>query len=249
MEAESPTNDAPARASRTRAFILVSLIVAGFVLVRWTPVGDYVTEEKLVGLLTEISKIWWAPLALLALYAVLAALGMTMVPLMVAGSIFGPVLGSFYNTLGVLIGAIVSFWLARLLGRDFVLQITGDRFRRAERFTDKHGFWPLVQTRFLPLPFPVVNYGAALAGVSPGMFVGSAIVGIVPSTVLHSVFISNIMFAEGMQRAWYGVGYAASFVAFNLLIGIPWIRGQRQRKRRYDELIATRRRRGDRSDR
>ncbi|MBT8441408.1 MAG: VTT domain-containing protein [Gammaproteobacteria bacterium] len=234
--------------TRVRAAVLVLIVAAGFALARWTPVGDYLSEERLVGLLTEISQIWWAPLALLTLYAILAPLGMTMVPMMVAGSIFGPWLGSFYNSLGVLIGAIVSFWLARSLGRDFVLQITGDRFRRAERFTDRHGFWPLVQTRFLPLPFPVVNFGAALAGVSPGLFIASAVVGIVPSTVLHTFFISNIMFAQGSERAWYGVAYLGSFVAFNLVIGIPWIRGQRRRRRRYNELLATRSQRTGKTD-
>ncbi|MFW2403783.1 MAG: TVP38/TMEM64 family protein [Gammaproteobacteria bacterium] len=240
MNAETSNQSDGTTSTRIRALVLVLIVATGFALVRWTPLGDYLTEERLVGLLTEISKIWWAPLALLLLYAVLAPLGMTMVPMMVAGSIFGPWLGSFYNSLGVLIGALVSFWLARTLGRDFVLQITGDRFRRAERFTDRHGFWPLVQTRFLPLPFPVVNFGAALAGVSPGLFAGSALVGIVPSTVLHTFFISNIMFAEGSQRAWYGVAYLGSFVVFNLIIGIPWIRNQRRRRHRYNELRATR---------
>jgi len=248
MNPETTRNDSGSRTTRIRAIVLVLIVAAGFTLLRWTPVGDYVTEERIVGLLTEIRQIWWAPVALLALYAALAPLGMTMLPLMVAGSIFGPWLGSFYNTLGVLVGALVSFWLARALGRDFVLQITGDRFRRAERFTDRHGFWPLVQTRFLPLPFAVVNFGAALAGVSPGLFAASAVVGIVPSTVLHTFFISSIMFAHGSERAGYGLGYAASFVAFNLLIGIPWIRGQRRRRHRYNELVAAREQRVGRDE-
>lgn len=240
MKDTSSNSSGASRAAWLRAGALLLIVVTGFALARWTPAGDYLTEENLVGVLTGISQIWWAPIALLALYAILAALGMTMVPLMVAGSIFGPWLGSLYNTTGVLIGAVVSFWLARVLGREFVVRITGDRFRRAERFTDRHGFWPLVQTRFLPLPFPVVNYGAALAGVSPGMFVAASFVGIVPSTVLHTIFISGIMFADGADRLWYGAAYAASFVAFNLIIGVPWIRGQRRRRHRYREIVETR---------
>jgi len=223
-----------------RAGVLVLILVAGFALLRWTPLGEYLTEERLVSLLTDIRAVWWSPLALLALYATLAPLGMTMVPMMVAGSIFGPWLGSLYNTVGVLTGAITSFWIARVLGRDFVVQITGEGVRRIERLTDRHGFWPLVQTRFLPLPFPVVNFGAALAGVEPGRFIAASIVGIVPSTVLHTIFISGIMFAHGAQRLWYGVGYAAAFVLFNLVIGVPWLRGQRKRRHRYRELVATR---------
>lgn len=243
MSAVSPNPGGGWTAIWLRAALLALIVGTGFALAQWTPLGEYLNEERIVGMLTEISQIWWAPLALLALYALLGALGLTVMPLIVAGSIFGPWLGSLLNSTGVFVGAIVSFWLARTLGREFVVRITANRFRRAERFTDRHGFWPLVQTRFLPLPFPVVNFGAALAGVSPGRFAAASFVGIVPSTVLHTIFISGIMFAHGAERLWYGVGYAAAFVAFNLVIGVPWIRGQRRRRQRYRELVELRSRR------
>jgi len=227
-----------------RAIGLVLIVATGFVLFRWTSVGEYLTEDKLVGLLTSVREIWWAPIALIGLYAVLAPLGVSMVPLMVAGAVFGPLAGSITNTTGLVLGAIVSFWLARGLGRSFVLQMTGQRVRRAERLADRHGFWPLVQTRFLPLPFPVVNFGAALAGVSPSRFLAASVIGLVPSTVVHTFFISNIMFLQGYDRALYLGGYALAFVIFNLLIGIPWLRRQWRRRDRYRRLVASREARG-----
>lgn len=248
MNAVSPNPTGGSTTIWLRAALLAVIVGAGFALARWTPLGEYLNEERIIDMLTEISQIWWAPLALLALYAILGGLGLTVMPLIVAGSIFGPSFGSLLNTTGVFIGAMVSFWLARALGRDFVLRVTGDRFRRAERFTDRHGFWPLVQTRFLPLPFPVVNFGAALAGVSPGRFAAASFVGILPSTVLHTLFITGIMFAQGAERLLYGVGYAAAFVAFNLVIGVPWIRGQRRRRHRYLELVELRSRRSRETD-
>jgi len=219
------------------------IVGLGFALVRWTPVGEYVQEERLSALLAALRQIWWAPFALLGLYAGLAPLGVSMVPLLVAGAVFGPWLGSLYNTAGLILGAATSFWLARALGRDFVLRITGDRLRRVERLADRHGFWPLVQTRFLPLPFPVVNFGAALAGVSPARFVLASILGLVPSTVIHTFFIARIMAAPDSERIVYGAAYGASFLVFNLLIGIPWLRAQWRRRVRYRALVAQRARR------
>jgi len=223
-----------------KATVLVLLLASSFGLLHWTPLGDFISEENLVKLLTGIRQIWWAPMALIALYAVLAPLGITVVPLIVAGAVFGPVLGSLYNSAGLIVGATVSFWLARGLGRRFVQRMLGERARKIERFTGRHGFWPLVQTRFLPLPFPVVNFGAALAGFPPIQFVLASIVGLVPSTIIHSFFIANIMFVQGVERIWYGVGYGASFVVFNLLIGVPWFQGQRRRATRYRELLGIR---------
>ncbi len=219
------------------ASIFMLILVTGFALVRWTAVGDYLSEEKLVELLKDIRQIWWAPLALIGLYALLAPLGVTNVPLIVAGAVFGPMLGTLYNTLGLLIGATTSFWLARGLGREFVMQMMGDRAKRVERLVDRHGFWPLVQTRFLPLPFAAVNFGAALTGVAPSQFVLASIVGLVPSTLIHSFFIANIMFVQGAERLFYLAGYGVAFVIFNLLIGVPWVREQRRRRKRYREIV------------
>ena len=228
------------RSPLLRVIVLGLILVAGIALVRWTPLGELMTEERLVAALLEIRQIWWAPLALLMLYTLLSPLGVSMVPLLVAGAIFGPVLAALYNSSGLILGACASFWVARVLGRDYVVQITGDRFRKAERLADRHGFWPLVQTRFLPLPFAVVNFGAALAGVDPRRFVVASIVGLVPSTVIHSYFIAKLMFVAGEERLDYGLAYGATFVLFNLLIGIPWIRAQRRRRARYHALIEAR---------
>jgi hypothetical protein len=64
MTPENPQHVGGSNSTRLRAIVLVLIFAAGFALLRWTPVGDYVTEERLVGLLTETRQIWWAPMAL-----------------------------------------------------------------------------------------------------------------------------------------------------------------------------------------
>jgi len=223
-----------------RAVILALVVAAGFALTRWTPLGEFLNEERIVAALEEVRRLWWSPLLLLALYSLMALLAIPTAPLLVAGAIFGPVYGSVLNTTGLMLGATLSYGLARILGRDFVLHLTGTRVRRAEKLFHKHGFWPLVQTRFLPLPFPVVNFGSALAGVPLTRFLGASLLGLVPSTLIHTFFIATLIEVHGRERILYLILYAASFGAFNLAIGVPWWREQRARRRRYREILARR---------
>jgi uncharacterized membrane protein YdjX (TVP38/TMEM64 family) len=229
-----------------RALLLVVALAAGFVVLRWSPVAELVSEEQLLDLIATIRGLWWAPPVLILLYAVFTCFAVPVVPLIVAGAAFGPLYGFLYNMTGIFIGAAVSYYLALALGREFVSLVAGRRLQRAERVLRRHGFWPLVQARFLPIPSTAVNFGAALAGVPPGMFLAAAFVGLLPSTLIHSFFIAKMIETTGRDRLAYGIGYGLAFVFFNLLIGIPWLVNQRRRRRRYRELMAARRaRNGD----
>ena len=222
-----------------RALILVVLVALGFCLLRWTPLGDLLTEEQIRAWADQIRALWWSPLVLVALYIVLAPLGVPMAPMLVAGAVFGPFFGSIYNLVGLFLGATVSFLVARLLGRDFVVHVAGRRLQRAEQIFQKHGFWPLVQTRFLPFPFPVVNFGAALSGVGLPMFLGASALGLFPSTLIHTFFIATLFEVYGRERVAYLVAYAGSFVLFNLLIGVPWLKDLLAYRRRAKSADAS----------
>lgn len=233
-----------------RLALLVALVLFGFGLVRLTPVGNLLTEEQIRSLIAAIRGVWWAPLLLIGLYAAVGVLGLPPVPLLVGGAAFGPLYGSLYNLLGLFLGASLAYTVAKVLGRDFVLRVTGQRIRRAERLFERHGFWPLVQTRFLPIPFAVVNFGAALSGVGPSHFLGATAIGLLPSTWIHTYFIATAIQTHGLGRALTLAGYAGAFVLFNVLISGLWVGRQASRRRRYRQILALRnaRRTGDRPE-
>lgn len=223
-----------------RSLALLTLLVAGYLVTRYTPLGDELTEERIISGLQEIQAIGWAPFALLALYILLAPTGFAMMVLVTVGAIFGPIKGSIINTTGLVLGALFSFWLVQKLGREMVVQITGKRFRRAERALRRHGFWPLVQTRFLPLPFAAVNFAAALAGIPARQFALAALLGLAPSTILHSWYISRLIYSSGDQRLEYGIEYFIVFAIFNLVLLGLWIRSRVRRRNRYRQLRESR---------
>jgi uncharacterized membrane protein YdjX (TVP38/TMEM64 family) len=160
------------------------------------------------------------------------------------GIVFGPVYGSLYNLVGIFLGATSTYFLGRHLGRDLVLHLAGRQMKRVERaLTRRAGLWSLAGIRFFPIPFVLVNYGAALAGIRPGLFLGSTLLGLTLSVPIFTYFAAAIAGAATGDRA--GV-YVQLTVAVLLLISvtlIPRVVAARRRRARYREICEKRARR------
>jgi uncharacterized membrane protein YdjX (TVP38/TMEM64 family) len=223
-----------------RAGAFVVLVVAGILTIRFSPLGEILTREGMTAFVGELRTTWWSPLALLGLYILVGITGLLPSPLVVGGALFGATSGTIYNTLGLLLGAAVGYALARILGRDFIVRLTGPRVRRVEHALRKHGFWPLVQTRFLPIPFALVNFGSALAGVPLSRFLLATVIGIVPATLLHTYFLATLLTADEDRRVGTLAAYVATFALFNIAISTIWLRRRFRRRRRYREILERR---------
>ena len=224
--------------------LLAFLIVVGLIALLFTPLSDYFSEQGLRDLLISLRGAWWTPLVIIAVLIVASPVGIPTTPLLLGGAAFGVWLGSLYNTIGLILGAALSYELARFLGRDFVIAVTGDRIRGIERRFQRFAFWPLVQLNFMPLPFPVVNFGAALSGVPRPLFLAAMTVGLIPSTVLHTFFMHELVAANWDTRGLLLALYIAAFLLFNVITGYPWIRKQRKRRHAYKYLKSLRAKRG-----
>jgi uncharacterized membrane protein YdjX (TVP38/TMEM64 family) len=216
-----------------RFLILVVLVGTGFALLRWSPLGDYLTGEKLSATIDMLRDSWWAPVALIAAFVILCPLGIPASPMVIAGGvIFGVVLGSFYNILGTFLGAMASYFLGRWLGRDFVVHLAGKRLKKVERAIGRRGFWGLVGVRFLPLPFALVNYCAALAGVRPGMFLVSTLIGLMPTQIIFTYFADTLSRAATGERSGIYLQLGAAGLLLLLLSLVPQIWNGQQRRRK-----------------
>lgn len=232
-----------------RFVVFVVLVGTGFAVLRFTPLGErfdaLLDRERLVALREGLRAKWWTGPALIGAYGVLAPLGAPVSPLMFAGgAIFGAVKGAILNILGTFLGAAGSFFLARWLGRDFVVHVMGERLQRVERMVARRGFWTWVRIRFLPIPFPVVNYGAALAGVPAALFLVATGLGLIPANVIYTYFASALFDAVGGNRAQVFLQMGVAVAGLLTLSFLPNVLEARRRKRRYRELRAQRRKLG-----
>lgn len=103
-----------------------------------------------------------------------------------AGAAFGTVNGSVLIWIGAMIGAALSFGLARALGRSAVEALLPARQRGAlDDWSADQGAITLLISRFIPvIAFNLINYAAGLTRVSWWTFLWSTGIGILPLTVL-----------------------------------------------------------------
>ncbi len=231
-----------------RFLVLVAIVVTGFAVMRWSPLAQYLTVERASALLTRLRQTWWAPLALIGTYIVLCPLFVPASPMMIAGGVvFGPVWGTLYNITGTFLGGSLTYFLGRFLGRDFVRHVLGNRLKKVEQRIARRGFWSLVGIRFLPVPYPLVNYTAALAGVRPALFLPTTAIGLIPGNIVFTYFASLIpRAAKGGDRSSLIIQFVCATLALILLTVIPQIWAARRRRERYREIQEARRTRDGR---
>lgn len=157
-----------------------------------------------------------APLVLIGMLAVAVVVSpIPSLPLdIAAGAAFGPWLGTLYAALGALIGSIVSFGIARVLGRELVERIAGGHISFCRECSDKLLTRVVLVSRLIPgVSFDVVSYGAGLTKMSLRRFVLATFFGMLPLTFLYT---SSGPLLVG--RGWLALPLGAIAVAVFLLL-------------------------------
>jgi uncharacterized membrane protein YdjX (TVP38/TMEM64 family) len=223
-------------------FALLVLVLGGvLVAMRFTPLGELISAERLQALFDRLRGHWWAPVAHVAATTVGAALGVpASVFLAVGAAIFGFGWGTLWNWLGVTLASVAGFLVARALGREFVERIGGDKVRRAEGLLRRRGFAPLIAVRFLPLPLAMVNAVAAVVGVRFPTFLLATALGVLPPVVILTYFASALLQAAAGDQAEIARNLVAVFGSAVVLVFLPLRVRRLLRRRRLRELRARR---------
>ncbi len=221
---------APTRSLRSafvRAGLLVAITLAALVALRWGPGAELFEGDNLIRALDRLRQSSWAAPALVAALALVSPTGLPITPLLVAGAVvFGVWGGWLLNLAGCLVGATLGYVLASSLGRDLVEHtVGGKRLERIQKLLDRHGFWTLVRIRFVPIPYGLVNYATALAGMRFSTFFLATLTGLAP-VLLVQAFVAHALVhgtAGGRPALLWGGG-----AALLLLFALTWLPGLRR---------------------
>lgn len=234
------------RQAVVRLLILVLLIIAAGAAARWTPLGRYLDREVLQATLNGLRDVWWAPLLLIASFILFCNVGLPATPfLVVGGLVFGLARGTLYSFIGLFSSAILGYVVARFLATDFFRHLLGSRLRKIEKQVARRGFWYLIGLRLLPIPFPISNFGLALAGVPLSTYALTSALGLAPATLLWTWFAVPIGKAataapgEG-QMGSLALRLAGISALLAVLILLPAVVSGRNRRRRLRDLQAQR---------
>jgi phospholipase D1/2 len=234
-----------------RFLALVLIVGTVFALLTWSPLAGYLDKDALLALFERLRErlrgTWWAPVLLILSYVVLCPLGVPATPMVIAGAVvWGVLWGSVYNVVGSSLGAASTYWLGRVLGRDFVLHLFGKKLRRVERMVARRGgFWSLMGIRFLPLPFALVNYCGAFVGIRPGLFLSATFTGLALTVPFFTYFAHALSRAATVERSGVYLQLGVAMCLFFLVTFLPRFWQARKRREKYRALLA--RRQGRRS--
>ncbi len=142
-----------------------------------------------------------APIVYILVYIVSTILFLPAIPItLLGGVIFGPLMGSIYVSIASTSGAIISFLIARNLGRDYVKQKLGnlDLFQRIDDGVSNQGWKMVAITRLVPLfPFNAQNYIYGLTSVSLTTYSIVSWVCMLPATFAYVFLSGSVVAGQG----------------------------------------------------
>ncbi|MDN6028385.1 MAG: VTT domain-containing protein [Lactobacillus sp.] len=119
-----------------------SIIIILLLVVYWYRLGIFTSETKMRAYLADKKII--GPLLFLLIQVVQVVIPVIPggVSLLAGVVFFGPVMGFVYNYVGICIGSIINFFLARYYGKPFILYVV------SEETLDKYMQWTKNQKKF-----------------------------------------------------------------------------------------------------
>ncbi len=170
-----------------KAVVILTLLVAVIIIIRSLGLDQHIEEFR------EWVKAQGSlgPIIFIAVYALVTVLALPGSAFSImAGVLFGSLVGVIVVIVGATIGASLCFLIARYLLRGSVESWLekSEKFQKLDNITEKNGSIIVAITRLVPLfPFNLLNYGFGLTKVPFLTYVLWTFTCIIPGTALYVV--------------------------------------------------------------
>src|SRR5207253_6054884 len=179
---------------------IVAVMIGVIAALYFSPLRDHFSREKIHADIDVLRGLWYAPLAVIAAYAVgcIFAAPATIF-IITAGVVWGWKLGGTYAMCGGMLGATVSYFVGRFLGEGIL-----GKFGRAGRLVESQvktaGFKTMLIVRLIPgPPFAVWNYGAGVARVKFRDYFFGTLFGTLPAHLIFA-YCADALFNGTMTQ-------------------------------------------------
>jgi uncharacterized membrane protein YdjX (TVP38/TMEM64 family) len=174
-----------------KAAVLFIFIMAAIYVVRYTPVKEFLTVGKMKQFLDASG--FWAPVIFILIYTLAICLFVPGTLITAIGAaIFGAYWGFVYVLAGAILGATVTFFIGRYLGRDFAASVIGDRLKKYDEAIERNGFATVLYLRLIYFPFTAMDFGMGLTRVRFWDYFWGTLLGILVGTFVFTFFIGTI---------------------------------------------------------
>ncbi len=209
---------------RTIKFVIfISIIISGYLFLRFTKCSEYLDPERLKTLIASWSE--HAPVIFIGISALRPlVLFPASILTLVAGMLFGSVIGTLYATIGSTMGAVVAYFFSKLLGSEFIHLLFGNYLLRIESVLYEQGIRVIFLLRLIPvIPFDLVNYASGLVKVNFFQYVTGTFLGLIPATFAYTFL------GESLKKL-YSFQFFLSILVFFLLIYLPYVYEKKRSK-------------------
>ncbi len=158
----------------------------------------------------------WAPLVYIIAYTIRPLIFFPASVLSIAGGLaFGAWMGTLYTIIGATLGAALSFYVAKTLGKSLVKKQWTGNAAKIQTQMEQNGFLYVLLFRFIPvINFDLISYLAAISKVRFVSFVTATFIGIIPGTFAYNFLGSS--FVSGNPKI-----IAAAIAVFIIMTVVP----------------------------
>ncbi|WP_142829598.1 TVP38/TMEM64 family protein [Planococcus soli] len=137
----------------------------------------------------------WSPVIYILIYTVRPLIFFPASVLSIAGGLaFGAWLGTLYTIIGATLGALLSFYVAKTLGKSLVRKEWTGNAAKIQSQMEQNGFLYVLLFRLIPvINFDLISYTAALAKVRFSSFALATLIGIIPGTFAYNFLGSSFV--------------------------------------------------------
>ncbi len=231
MNANAANSAPDRRKAAVKAIFFIMFILGAIVLVRYSPIKNYLTAETLQAFLNTAGL--WAPVVFIFVYTAGVCLFIPGTLLTGLGAaIFGAYWGFVYVWIGAMAGASLAFLIGRTLGRDFAATLIGDKLQKYDQAIQRNGFATVLYLRLVYFPFTPMNFGMGLTSVRFGDYFWGTGLGILVGTFIFTFFIGTLkdVWASGdwAQLVSFKVFFSIGLFVFSFFIPriIKKVRGE-----------------------
>jgi len=189
-------------ANITKFILLLLLLATFFILARYTSLDQLLSIDYLQSLKDKYgiwSHLFFFVFCIVSTVTFLPPLFLSVA----AGVIFGKFLGFTYIVLGFTIGSMISFALARFLGKSFIEGLMSRYLKQVMKYDQKlqdKGLLTIFILRLIPIfHFNFFNYALGLTKVTWKDYFWGTFLGVMPGTLVIVVFSHSVASANAVD--------------------------------------------------
>ena len=203
--------------------LLLVMIALGYLLHHYS-ILDFIDTSAIGG---RIADLGWAGMPAFIVFGMLfTSIGLPRQAMaFIGGYAFGTVLGVALGTVAAVLGAMLTFYVARWLARPLVLRKYPLMVSRVDRFSGDQLFLKIILLRFLPFGTNLATNLAAGAAATPARpFALASFFGYIPQMIIFALSGHGIRVQSNTQLA-----VAAALFLVSLAIG-SYLYGQHRKQ-------------------